>query len=71
MQTKKSAAAHSAADKFNRTNKIGTGVSYHGGTTPLLTKTRTLASVASSGDPVVFLEGVTGYVHLEAVEVIK
>ena len=71
MQTKKTAAAHSAADKFNRANKIGTRVTYMTAGAPLVTKTRTLASVASSGDPVVFIEGVSGYVHLSHVEVVK
>lgn len=36
-----------------------------------LTKTRSFAFMANSGDPVIFLEGIAGYYLLTRVEVVK
>ena len=71
MGAKKKATASSRVQRFNSQNKIGTRVAYMGAGAPFVTKTRTMASVASSGDPVVFIEGISGYVHLSHVEVIQ
>jgi hypothetical protein len=57
-------------DAMNR-NPIGTEVVYW----PTLhragkrTKTRSAAFLSNSGTPVIFVEGVSGYVHVEHVEI--
>jgi hypothetical protein len=73
MNSKKKSDAISAADKWNRRYKIGTPVTRYAAINPLAypteTKTRSLAFVAESGDAVILVESIAGYVLLESVVV--
>jgi len=75
MGAKKKATASSKADRFNSENKVGTPVTRYALIDPLsipmITKTKGLAYVSASGDAVIHVEGVSGYVLLESVEVLK
>lgn len=73
MISKKKSDAISAADKWNRRYKIGTPVTRYSAIDPLAyptdTKTRSLAFVSESGDSVIMVESIAGYVLLESVVV--
>jgi len=75
MGTKKKATASSRVQRFNSDNKIGTPVTRYALIDPLsipmITKTKGFAYVSASGHAVIHVEGVSGYVLLESVEVIK
>lgn len=55
-------------DAWNRTVKVGDSVDYHAypGATPQRFNTRTVAQVLSSSMPVVWLDGKSGCVDVEA-----
>lgn len=58
------------AKEFNETHRVGQSVRYHsviGDPAFVETRTRSMAATLSSGQPVVLVEGRTGYVALEAI----
>ena len=58
------------AREFNETHRVGQSVRYHsviGDPAFVETRTRSLAATLANGQPVVLVEGRTGYVALEAI----
>lgn len=62
------------AREFNEKHRVGQSVRYYsviGDPAFVETRTRSMAATLSSGQPVVLVEGRTGYVALEAIEPIE